>query len=286
MRFFRVRFTVRRIMAVVAVLALVLGVSVEAIRLKRQRDKFRSLAAQYGQLEARSRRLEQRSIETAQIGDSGGELAKKLNEIMSQSVSPRRGGQDAREMRRRRAEFTEQLKHTEQLKDVAAKVRAQAAMHHKRAEYHAALRRKYSAAAARPWRSIEPDGPPPDPDTRALYWSVRGNHELEVAALEEVLKSDPDDAFTLNGLARVLASCPDASLRDGKMAVELATRACELNKWTGASFLDTLAAAYAETGDYTAAVRWQREAIAKLSPEDPTRAEFIEVDGDPCSFPG
>jgi tetratricopeptide (TPR) repeat protein len=149
-------------------------------------------------------------------------------------------------------------------------------MHHESADYHAALKRKYSAAAARPWRSIEPDGPPPDPDTRAPYWSERGNYGLAVAAFREVLKRDPDDASALNGLAWVLASCPDASLRDGKMAVETATRACELSKWTEASFLDTLAAAYAETGDYPSAVRWQREAIAKLSPDDPTRAEFSD----------
>jgi tetratricopeptide (TPR) repeat protein len=270
MRFFRVRFSVRRMMGVVAVLALVLGVSVESIRLKRQRDKFRILAAEHGQQEAVYRLMEQSAIEMAQIGEFSGEQTKELNESMSHSVSPRLGGQRVQEIRRRWAEYTEQQK------DEAAKERAQAAMHHESAEYHAALKRKYSVAAARPWRSIEADGPPPDPDTRAPYWSERGNYGLAVAAYREVLKRDPDDASALNGLAWVLATCPDASLRDGKMAVELATRACELNKWTGASFLDTLAAAYAETGDYTAAVRWQREAIAKLSAGDPTRSEFSD----------
>jgi tetratricopeptide (TPR) repeat protein len=270
MRFFRVRFTVRRIMAVVAVLALVLGVSVEAIRLKRQRDKFRSLAAGHGQQETFYRQMEQSAIEMAQIEESSGESTTAFFESMRNPAQPRFGGPKAQEMRRRWAEFTEQQK------DEAAKERAQAAMYHESAKYHAALKQKYLRAAACPWRSIEPDGPPPDPDTRAPYWSERGNYGLAAAAFREVLKRDPDDASALNGLAWVLASCPDASLRDGKMAVELATRACELNKWTGASFLDTLAAAYAETGDYTAAVRWQREAIAKLSPEDPTRSEFSD----------
>jgi tetratricopeptide (TPR) repeat protein len=270
MRLPRVRFTVRRIMAVVAILALVLGVSVESIRLKRQCDKFRSLAAGHGQQETFYRQMEQSVIELAQIEESSGERTKELNESMSHFVSPRLGGQKVQEMRRRWAEFSEQQKNE------AAKDRARAAMHHDSADYHAALKRKYSAAAARPWRSIEPDGPPPDPDTRAPYWSERGNYGLAVAAFREVLKRDPDDASALNGLAWVLASCPDASLRDGKMAVETATRACELSKWTEASFLDTLAAAYAETGDYPSAVRWQREAIAKLSAADPTRAEFSD----------
>ena len=43
----------------------------------------------------------------------------------------------------------------------------------------------------------------------------------------------------LNELAWLQATCPEAKARDGKQAVEHATRACELSAWKEAAFLDT-----------------------------------------------
>ena len=77
-------------------------------------------------------------------------------------------------------------------------------------------------------------------------------------------------ATPMNNLAWILSTCADASLRDGKRAVELATHACELTGRKNAWLLDTLAAAFAETGDFKAAVETQREAMALL----PTGAEI------------
>ena len=50
--------------------------------------------------------------------------------------------------------------------------------------------------------------------------------------------------------------------------------ACEITGRTDAACLDTLAAAYAEIGDFQGAVRVQTEAITKLSPGDPELAGF------------
>jgi len=68
-------------------------------------------------------------------------------------------------------------------------------------------------------------------------------------------------AFILNGLAWRQATYPSAAIRDGTKAVENARQACELSDWSVAAHRDTLAAAYAEKGDFAAAVREQNEAI-------------------------
>ena len=64
-----------------------------------------------------------------------------------------------------------------------------------------------------------------------------------------------------NSLARLLATCPQEGLRDGTEAVELAERACELTGQRVPEILDTLAAAYAETGQFDRAVETAERAV-------------------------
>jgi tetratricopeptide (TPR) repeat protein len=73
-------------------------------------------------------------------------------------------------------------------------------------------------------------------------------------------------------LARVLATAPDAKLRDGKRALEEAKKAVEMLKYRDGRFFDTLATAYAETGDFDKAVETEQKAF-----DDP---EFMKDDGD------
>jgi tetratricopeptide (TPR) repeat protein len=73
-------------------------------------------------------------------------------------------------------------------------------------------------------------------------------------------------------LARVLTTAPDAKLRDGKRALEEAKKAVEMLKYRDGRFLDTLAAAYAEIGDFDKAVETEQKAF-----DDP---EFMKDDGD------
>jgi len=77
----------------------------------------------------------------------------------------------------------------------------------------------------------------------------------------QVLAALPDSVEALDNLAWLLATSADPLLRDGPKAVQLAERAQSLTKGRDANVLDTLAAAYAEAGDFAKAVQTAQNAL-------------------------
>lgn len=75
----------------------------------------------------------------------------------------------------------------------------------------------------------------------------------------------PNDAALNNDRAWFMATCPDEKYRNGDQAVADATKACEASAWQVFNRLGTLAAAYAELGDFAKAVEFQRKCL-ELAP--------------------
>jgi tetratricopeptide (TPR) repeat protein len=96
--------------------------------------------------------------------------------------------------------------------------------------------------------------------------------------LAEGAASCPESGPALNNYAWALATTPEAELRDGELAVEHAQRAIA-NTDGGATpnYLDTLAAAYAQTGDFKAAVREAQRAVDILQRSGARRSAIFSI---------
>lgn len=99
---------------------------------------------------------------------------------------------------------------------------------------------------------------------RGFLMYSRAEFDRALADVETAIRLDPNDDQPHHGRAWILMACPSARIRNGEQAVVSATRACELTKWSDPRYLATLAAAYSETGNFTAAVNWHEQAIGNL----------------------
>ena len=90
------------------------------------------------------------------------------------------------------------------------------------------------------------------------------DYEESLGLIDELLAMFPDsekgkpprDSGLLNNFAWLLATSPEEELRDGERAIELGTEAAEITKFEQAHILSTVAAGYAENGDFESAIEW------------------------------
>jgi tetratricopeptide (TPR) repeat protein len=93
--------------------------------------------------------------------------------------------------------------------------------------------------------------------------------------LHEIASEAPDSPALLNELAWIFATDPNPSLRNGAEAIRLSERACALTKRGQATFVLTLAAAYAEAGRFSDAAKTGEEALALARSADETSTSAL-----------
>jgi predicted Zn-dependent protease len=121
---------------------------------------------------------------------------------------------------------------------------------------HALLAKKRVAEAETEFKAVIHDQPK-NYEAHALLAKsllLQGQAAAAAAEFRASLGLEANQPETLNEFAWLLATDPHAEIRHGADAVQFARRACELARGQEPSFLGTLAAAYAETGDFDKAV--------------------------------
>ncbi|MGD0813993.1 MAG: tetratricopeptide repeat protein [Verrucomicrobiota bacterium] len=105
-----------------------------------------------------------------------------------------------------------------------------------------------------------------EPDNESIHFNLarafyqEGRVDLAIGQFQSALQIEPGDMEAQNNLAWLLATAPQASLRNGAKAVELARQANELAGGKNPVILGTLAAALAETGRFSEALEAARRA--------------------------
>jgi protein O-mannosyl-transferase len=102
-----------------------------------------------------------------------------------------------------------------------------------------------------------------------------GRVDEAITQYQKALEISPDDVIALTRLGWLLATSPQASIRDGAKAVALATRAYQLSPGGNPTILRTLAAALAEVGRFPEAVAAAQQALQ--SPATQTNRALLDA---------
>ena len=102
---------------------------------------------------------------------------------------------------------------------------------------------------------------------RSWVHRAMGDDPAAAADLDDAVKTDSHQARAWNDFAWLRATSPDAAIRDGRASVRLAQKAIALQREATHNTADTLAAAYAEAGDYPRAVETEQRALVAAAKE-------------------
>jgi tetratricopeptide (TPR) repeat protein len=103
---------------------------------------------------------------------------------------------------------------------------------------------------------------------------AKGLVDEAVPHYQAAIAIQPANVYFLNNLAWVLATCPKPEVRNGPRAVELAQQAERLGGARNPAVLGTLAAAYAEAGQFPEALRTAQHALELAT----TQTNFAQAD--------
>jgi tetratricopeptide (TPR) repeat protein len=105
-------------------------------------------------------------------------------------------------------------------------------------------------------------------ECRADVLTDLGRYGEAAADYERAIQLNPQSVHAYSSFAWLLATCPDASVRNPQLAVESATMAIQLSGEKDAVCFDALAAAQASAGDFNTAIETVQQAVRLAEPEE------------------
>ena len=105
----------------------------------------------------------------------------------------------------------------------------------------------------------------------------KGNLDEAIVYYRKALQITPDSPAVLNNFAWLLATCSNKNIRNGTQAVKYASRACELTHYDDPDLVSTLAAACAQAGQFSNAVKTAQNALQLAEQADSSLTNDIQT---------
>jgi tetratricopeptide (TPR) repeat protein len=108
-----------------------------------------------------------------------------------------------------------------------------------------------------------------------IIFTYQRNIKQAILCYNRALHLNPNMAQALYNLSWILATCEDERYRNGEEAVKLATQLCKITKFRQPLPLDVLAAAYAETKQFDAAILIAQKGLERAEQQGPKELALV-----------